>query len=217
MTRAVVTSVNVGKIEEVPHRGHLTRTGIFKRPVEHRVAVTADHFGDDVQADRKAHGGPDRVAYAYAGEDLQWWGEQLGRAVPAAAMGENLTTSHLDIAGASIGERWLIGSTVFEVAGLRTPCFKLAIRMGEPAFVKRFVDAGRPGAYLRVVQAGEVGAGDAIEVVQRPAHGVTMALLARAYHHDHSLASRLLAAPELAEDWREWAVEQEKRYLGRPT
>lgn len=204
---ARLESVNVGAIEEVSYRGRTETTAIFKRPTVDPVALTTDSFGPDQHADLSNHGGPDRVAYAYALEDLAWWAEQLGRPVPPGSMGENLTTSGLDVTNALIGERWAIGSAIVEVSSLRTPCFKLGIRMGIDAFSVQFSKARRPGAYLRVVRPGTVSVGDAIEIVSRPDHGVTMLTVADAYHRDHALASRLLDAPQLGGGWREWAAE----------
>lgn len=206
--QAVCRSVNIGAVEVVEHRGRPETTGIFKRPTDEPVEVTAEAFGADRQADRRAHGGPDRVAYAYAEEDLAWWTGELGRPVPPGSMGENLTTAGVDVTGALIGERWRIGTVLFEVAALRTPCFKLGIRMGIDAFSVQFAAARRPGAYLRVVEPGRLVMGDAIEVEHRPGHGVTMGVLADAYHRDRALAARLLDAPELSEQWRHWALEQ---------
>jgi MOSC domain-containing protein YiiM len=204
---AHVVSVNVGHVRHVEYRGRDETTAIFKEPTTGRVAVTTETFGSDEQADRVAHGGPDRVAYTYAVEDLQWWEQQLDRVVGPGSMGENLTTVGLDITNASIGEQWRIGSVVFEVAALRTPCFKLGIRMGIDGFSSQFARARRPGAYLRVVEPGDVGRDDTIDIVRRPDHGVTMVLVADAYHRDHSLAARLLDAPQLDDVWRAWAEE----------
>jgi MOSC domain-containing protein YiiM len=121
-------------------------------------------------------------------------------------MGENLTTSGIDVTGAVVGERWRVGDdVVLEVAAPRIPCFKLGIRMGDPRFQQRFARAERPGAYLRVVAEGTIGAGDAMTVEDRPAHEVTVALVARAYFVDKALARRLLDAPELSRGWRRWA------------
>ena len=106
--------------------------------------------------------------------------------------------------GAVIGEQWRAGSVLVEVSAPRIPCFKLGIRMGDGRFPQHFAEARRPGAYLRIVEHGEVGAGDPLVVVHRPAHGVTVALVATAYHDDHSLASRLRDAPELASFWQGW-------------
>ena len=205
---ARVVSVNIGRVREVPYLGRTETTAIFKEPTSASVTVTRDAFGDDRQADLSVHGGPDRVAYAYASEDLAWWASELGREVPPGSMGENLTTTGLDITNAVIGERWRIGTATFEVAALRSPCFKLGIRMGIPRFSTQFADAARPGAYLRVAVPGSLSVGDGVEVVHRPTHGVTMALLADAYHRDPTLAARLLDAPELSDEWRRWAEAQ---------
>jgi len=204
----VCRSVNIGVVEVVEHRGRRETTGIFKQPTAEEVVVTATTFGADVQADRRAHGGPDRVAYAYASEDLEWWADELGRPVPPGSMGENLTTEGLDVTGALIGERWRIGTVLFEVAALRTPCFKLGIRMGIRAFSSQFASAGRPGAYLRVIEPGRLSVNQPIRTDRRPDHGVTMAMLADAYHRDRAIAPRLLDAPELSDQWRQWALEQ---------
>ena len=133
--------------------------------------------GDD-QADRRVHGGPDKAVYAYAAEDTAFWEAELGRELGPGAFGENLTTEGLDVSGAVVGERWRIGDVELEVCQPRLPCAKLALRMGEPTMVKRFAQASRPGAYLRIVSEGSLGAGDAIEVVSRPEHGVTCGMSA---------------------------------------
>ena len=161
--------------------------------------------GDD-QADREVHGGPDKAVYAYAAEDLAWWGARLGRPVEPGTFGENLTTQDIDLADALVGERWSVGSAVLEVTQPRVPCYKLGIRMDDPRFPAAFAAAGRPGAYLRIVSAGSLQAGDPIRVLSRPDHGVTIGLVSRAYHSDHRLAARLLDAPELPEPWAHWAL-----------
>jgi MOSC domain-containing protein YiiM len=204
----LLLSVNVGRIETVAHHDRDVSTGIFKRPVTGRVATRGVNLDGDDQADRQVHGGPDRAVYAYAAEDLEWWADEVGRPLPAGSMGENLTTADVDVTNAVIGERWRIGSVVLEVAAPRTPCFKLGIAMGDGRFPPRFAAAGRPGAYLRIVEHGELGAGDAVTVTDVPAHGVTVALVAHAYHDDHSLAARLLTAPALGAGWPEWARRQ---------
>jgi MOSC domain-containing protein YiiM len=107
-----------------------------------------------------------------------------------------------------IGERWAVGSTVLEVAQPRLPCFKLGLRMGDPRFPKRFAAAGRPGAYLRVVREGDIGAGDGIEVVSCPAHGVTSALVSRALLREPQLLPAALRAPELPAGLRGWMLER---------
>ena len=128
--------------------------------------------GDD-QADRTVHGGPDKAVYAYAREDELWWAARLDREVPPGMFGENLTVEGVDVSGAVIGERWRIGAVELQVCQPRLPCFKLGLRFGDPQMVKLFAQAGRPGAYLRILAEGEIGAGDEVDITDRPSHGVT--------------------------------------------
>jgi MOSC domain-containing protein YiiM len=114
--------------------------------------------------------------------------------------GENLTTEGVDVSGAVIGERWRIGTVELEVAQPRLPCAKLGTRFGDLRMVRRFAEASRPGAYMRIVTEGELGAGDAIEVLSRPEHGITLAFVSDAILLDESLRERAGSAPELAED-----------------
>ncbi len=201
-------SVNVGRVESLEHHDRTVTTGIFKRSVAGRVATHGVNLDGDDQADRSVHGGPDRALYAYAAEDLEWWGDQLGTPMAAGTMGENLTTVDVDVTGAVVGERWRIGTVLLEVTAPRVPCFKLGIRMGDGRFPQHFAGAGRPGAYLRIIEHGELGAGDAIAIEDRPAHDVTVGLVAHAFHDDHSLAAKLLTAPALGAGWPEWARRQ---------
>lgn len=150
-------------------------TAIDKRPLYEPVVVKKLGVYGDVQVDRKHHGGADKAVYAYADEDASHFAAILGREISPGLFGENLRTSGLDVTGAVIGERWRIGETlVLEVTMPRTPCGTFARRMHEARWVKRFSDEGRPGAYLRVVRAGPVAAGDEVVVTARPAHGVTI-------------------------------------------
>lgn len=203
---ARVTSVNVGTVRSVEHRGRTVTTGIFKAPVAGRVTASGVNVVGDDQADRVNHGGPEQALYAYAAEDIDWWSQQVGRSLEPGTFGENLTTRGLDVNGALVGERWRIGNAVFEVTAPRIPCFKLGIRLGDGRFPQRFARAGRPGAYLRIAEPGDIGAGDLITVEHRPSHDVTVGLVARAYHDDRSLAEHLLEAPQLGAGWREWAL-----------
>ena len=180
-------------------------TGIDKRPASGRVRVFDHHVEGDSILDVANHGGPDKAAYAYAREDAAWWATELGRDVPPGSFGENLSTSGLDVTGAVIGERWAIGSAVFEVSCPRIPCRTFAGFWDVPRLIKWFTEVGRPGAYLRIYAEGDVGAGDAVEVVHRPAHGVTIGESFRALTGDHSLAPRLLEAPELPAEAHERA------------
>jgi MOSC domain-containing protein YiiM len=192
--------VNVGQPRQVSvRRGRPVMSAIGKAPVDGRVRVAGVNLTGDDQADRRVHGGPDKAVYAYASEDAAWWARELGRELPPGMFGENLTTQGVDVSGAVVGERWRVGTVELEVCQPRIPCFKLGLRFEDPRMVRRFGEASRPGAYLRIVREGELGAGDAIEVISRPEHGVTVALVSDAILRDDSLRAAAAAAPELAE------------------
>jgi MOSC domain-containing protein YiiM len=188
-------------------------TAIWKTPVEGRVAAHGVNLAGDDQADRSVHGGSDKAIYAYASEEIQQWESELHRDLGPAPFGENLTTAGLDVSGALVGERWRIGTTLLEVVQPRLPCFKLGLRIGDPGFLKRFVRASRPGAYLRIVGEGELGAGDPIEVdlASLPDHGVTMRLIFDAVLVDDALIPQVLDAPELLPSLREWLTSRLRR------
>lgn len=202
-----VISVNVGGLRPLQRRGRTVATGIWKEPVEGPVAVRGVSLDGDVQADPD-HGGHDQAVYTYALEDYDWWTEQLGRELAPGSFGENLLTGGVEVTGARIGERWRVGTTLLEVSSPRIPCWKLGAKLGDPGFVRRFGRAGRPGAYLRIVEEGEVAAGDPVEVVSRPEHAVTVGLLSHVYLDERERAPEVLDAPALPERWRRWATEQ---------
>ena len=192
----------------MPGGRRFVRSAIWKTPVDGRVSVRGVNLEGDEQADRRIHGGPDQAVYAYGAGELRAWEAELDRSVPPGTFGENLTIEGLEVSDARVGDRWAIGTTVLEAVQPRVPCAKLAFRMGDRAFLKRFAQAGRPGAYLRIVQEGELGAGDPVEVVRRADHDVTMRLMFRAYLLEPELAPRLLEAPGLTAEWRAWATER---------
>ncbi|GAB3185822.1 MOSC domain-containing protein YiiM [Micromonospora palomenae] len=195
-----LAAVNLGVVTEAEWAGDASgRTGIDKRPVDGPVLLRADGVAGDFIGERAHHGGPDQAVYAYAGEDAEWWSAELGRTVPPGGFGENLTTSAVDVTGAVIGELWAIGSAVLQVTKPRTPCTTFAGFWGVPDLIKRFTVRAAPGAYLRVLREGEVGAGDPVEVVDRPAHGVTIGEVFRAMNLEPELLPRLLDAVELPE------------------
>ena len=203
----MVLSVNLADVREIEWRGKQVRTGIWKLPAGGPVQATALGLEGDVQADRRVHGGVDMAIYAYAREDVEWWEGELGRELEFGVFGQNLDTRGVDVSGALVGERWSVGETLCEVSAPRIPCFKLGRRMDDPRFLKRFAQARRPGAYLRVIEPGLIAAGDAIAVVERPDHDVSVRLVAEALEHDRSLAPRLLAAQALPAKVRAWAEE----------
>jgi MOSC domain-containing protein YiiM len=153
-------------------------TAIDKRPVEGRVLLQRLGLAGDVQCDRKHHGGVHAAVYAYADEDAAWWAGELDREITPGLFGENLRTAGIDVTGAEIGEHWQIGppgeGVLLEVTSPRTPCRTFADRMAEPRWVKRFTVKNAPGAYLRVLEAGSVAAGDEVRVVHRPGHGIVI-------------------------------------------
>ena len=189
-----------------PTPGRIGSTGIVKLEVEGPVTAGALGLERDLQADTQHHGGVDKALYAYAEHEAQAWAAQLGRAVPPGLFGENLRVAGVGTTDAVIGETWRIGAeVVVEVTMPRTPCATFAHRMGEPRWVRRFTEAGLVGAYLRVREAGTLRAGDEIEVLERPAHGLTVgqvfrglspadARLLRRTHEDGTLT---LAEPVL--------------------
>jgi MOSC domain-containing protein YiiM len=202
---ARVVSVNTGRARDAEWAGRLKRTAIDKRPSAGPVAVGRLGLAGDEQADKVDHGGCEQALYTYAREDLDWWVERVGRELPSGTFGENITTGGLDITGALIGEVWRLGSAVVQVTSPRIPCAVLAGWMDERRWVKRFADAGRTGAYLRVLEEGRVGAGDPVEVLARPATRVTVAESVTAYYGDVELMRRLLLVEGRSSKWDEIA------------
>ena len=215
ITRGKVLSVNVGLPREFEYNGRPARSAIWKSPVAGRVAARGVNLAGDDQADRGAHGGPDKAVYAYAVEDLGWWAQQLGRPLQYGGLGENLTTEGIAVNEALVGERWAIGTTVLEVSEPRVPCWRLGVRMNDKLFPRRFTEALRPGAYLRILVEGDVGAGDEIQVLERPDHELTVRDVLRIYAFDRQEVGRLLAIPGMSESWRRWAEQYLQETRGR--
>ena len=205
--RGKLISVNVGKPREFDFNGRPARSAIWKTPVSGRVAARGVNLEGDDQADREAHGGPDKAIYAYAMEDARWWEQEVGRPFLYGEFGENLTTEGIDASGALVGERWEIGTTLLEVSQPRIPCWRLGVRMNDPLFPRHFADAMRPGAYLRIVREGILGEGDPIRVVEKPDHGVKVVDVFRIYFRERDQVASLLTVPALSESWKNWARE----------
>jgi MOSC domain-containing protein YiiM len=201
VTDARVISVNVGRSRDAEWAGRLRRTAIDKRPVAGPVDVGWLGLAGDEQADTQNHGGREQALYVYAREDLDWWVERLSRELANGMFGENVTTSGLDITGALIGEVWQLGTVVVQITAARIPCVVFAGWLDERQWVRRFADAGRPGAYLRVLQEGTVRAGDGIEVISRPAERVTLAEAMAAFYGDADLMRRLLRVEGRGGQW----------------
>jgi MOSC domain-containing protein YiiM len=197
-----ILTVNVGHAVDAAWAGRIKRTAIDKQPVSGRVPVRPLGIGDDEQADHEHHGGADQAVYAYAREDLDWWQERLGRDLRNGIFGENLTVMGLDVNGAMIGERWQVGGALLEVTSPRVPCGVFRNWMNEKGWAKRFTEAERTGAYFRVIEEGEVAAGDPAVIEHRPEDGVTVTQSFHAYHGDQDLMRRLLKVPGLSEKWQ---------------
>ncbi len=203
---ARITSVNVVHALVPDPRGDLDETAIDKRRTADRVAVTPAADGGvglagDQVVDIRHHGGRDQAVYAYATEDQAWWAAELGRDLAPGSFGQNLDTEGLDVTGAVVGERWQVGDDglLLEVTSPRIPCTTFQGFMAEPHWVKRFTEHGAPGAYLRVVRSGTVGAGDLVTVLDRPAHGVTIGDVFVLRSTDSARLQRLLdEQPDLA-------------------
>jgi MOSC domain-containing protein YiiM len=193
-----VISLNVGRPRLVIDRGREVSTGIFKSPVDGPVMLRQTNLDGDRQADLNNHGGMNKAVYAYPSEHYQFWrGELPGVELTWANFGENLTTEGLLESEARIGDRCRIGGAILKVAQPRIPCYKLGIRLSRDDMPKRFLASGRSGIYFSVVEEGLVSAGDAIEVIERDARGITVADVNRAFVHSRDnvdLLRRIVAA-----------------------
>lgn len=206
---ARLLSVNLGLPREFDFNGRRARSAIWKSPVTGRIRAHGVNLEGDDQADRKAHGGPDKAIYAYAAEDIRWWEQAAGRPFAYGEFGENLTTAGIEVNDALIGEQWEIGATLLEVSQPRIPCWRLGVRMNDPLFPHRFADARRPGAYLRIVREGDLGVGDEIRIVDKPNHNVSVGDVFRIYFGDRDPGQieRLLTVPQLSQGWKGWATD----------
>ena len=161
-----------------------------------------DGLEGDAIGDPAAHGGEDKAVYAYSQDDVEWWEGELDRRLEEGFFGQNLTLAGMEASAAVVGELWSVGGAVLEVSGPRLPCFKLAARVGDRGFEKRFGRARRPGAYLRVVREGELAPRDPVEVSERPEHGVTVTMASRAVLGEKELRAQVLEAPQLQQSLR---------------
>ncbi|MBV8491427.1 MAG: MOSC domain-containing protein [Candidatus Eremiobacteraeota bacterium] len=206
---SVVESVNVGRPQEVVWNRQAFTTAIVKRPVTGRVSIAGVNVEGDDQADRTVHGGVDKAVYAYALEDYEWWSAAHGISFEPGLFGENLTLRGVDLSACLIGERWRIGSALLEVSEPRIPCYKLAYRMNEAGFVKKFGQALRPGSYFRILEEGDVAAGDRATIEYRPAsHEVSVYEVMRVRLFARNEKRKLANVQGLSEDWRAWALEE---------
>jgi MOSC domain-containing protein YiiM len=201
-------AVSLAKARQVEHNRGLVSTGIFKQPVARRAQVGVLGLAGDVQVDRENHGGPDKALYAYSVENYRHWEQELGRAAPFphGQFGENLTVDDLPDEAVHIGDVFRIGGILAQVTQPRVPCFKLGIKMGDPKFVAVFRHSGRVGFYLRVLEGGEIGAGDPIFRVGEDAARINIrdAMLAvNKGPRQREFIDKVLGVPALSFAWRE--------------
>jgi MOSC domain-containing protein YiiM len=208
-------SVNTGLPRDVTWHGKSVTTGIFKQPVEGRVALTAVNLDGDRQADLTVHGGERKAVYCYPIEHYDYWKRELpGRELPTAMFGENFTTAGLTEDSVHLGDRFSVGSAQVVVTQPRLPCYKLGVRFQSDDMVRRFLASGRTGFYVAVSREGDVGAGDDITLLSRDAHAVPISEITRLYvakaytTDDLASARRALRVEALPESWKEYFGER---------
>ncbi len=208
-------SVNTGLPREVLWHGIQVTTGIFKQPIEGRVALRKLNLDGDRQADLTVHGGEHKAVYCYPLAHYGYWREELpGQALPMGAFGENFTTDGLLEDSVHIGDRFSVGSAEVIVTQPRLPCYKLGVRFQSDDMVKRFLASGRTGFYLAVTREGEVGADDDIKTTNRDPNGVPVSEITRLYiakryaHDDAASVHRALRVAALPESWKEYFRER---------
>lgn len=201
-------SVNVGLPREVTWKGRTVSTGIFKEPVSERVMVRSLNLDGDGQADLTVHGGIDKAVYVYPFEHYDFWQRELpDTELTLGNFGENFTTTGLREEEVNVGDRFRIGNLTLMVTQPRLPCYKLGIRFGRPDMVKRFMASGRTGFYFRVLQEGEVVAGDTLELVSRDNHNITVADITQLYVREENnpdLLHRAAQLEALPQSWRDY-------------
>jgi MOSC domain-containing protein YiiM len=201
-------SVNVGLPREVTWKGKTVGTGIFKEPVSKRVMVRLLNLDGDGQADLTVHGGLDKAVYVYPFEHYAYWRSELpDNDLPLGIFGENFTTTGLREEDVNIGDRFQIGTVRLMVTQPRLPCYKLGIRFGRPDMVKRFLASRRTGFYFRVLQEGEVGAGDTLELESRDDNNITVADITQLYvraEDNPELLHRAAQLEALPQSWRDY-------------
>ncbi|OKH42880.1 MOSC domain-containing protein [Calothrix sp. HK-06] len=201
-------SVNAGLPRQVTWNGKTVTTGIFKEPVSERVMVRSLNLDGDGQADLTVHGGVDKAVYIYPFEHYDYWrGQLLDTELPLGIFGENFTTTGLREEEVNIGDCFKIGNVKLMVTQPRLPCYKLGIRFGRADMVKQFLASRRTGFYFRVLQEGEVGAGDTLELVSRDENNVTVANITQLYVREQDNRELLYRATQLEalpKSWRDY-------------
>ncbi|MGB7218450.1 MAG: MOSC domain-containing protein [Vicinamibacterales bacterium] len=204
-----LVSVNTGLPREVTWREKSVTTGIYKQPVQGRVALRTLNLDGDRQADLTVHGGAHKAVYCYPFEHYAYWKTELpAKDLPLAIFGENFTTEGLLEDAVHLGDQFSVGSAQVIVTQPRQPCYKLGVRFQSDDMVRQFLASGRSGFYVAVTREGDVGAGDEIKVIARDPHAVTIAEIARLYiattygDDDRASVRRALRVAALPEGWK---------------
>jgi MOSC domain-containing protein YiiM len=205
-------SLNVGLPRQVTFRGELVTTGIFKEPIYHRTKLRKLNLDGDKQADLTVHGGVDKAVYSYPGEHYRFWQKELpDKYLSWGMFGENFTTEGLFEDNVNIGDQFQIGTAIVIVTQPRMPCYKLGVKFGRMDIIKRFLSSGLTGIYFKVLQEGEVGVGDVIELIRRDDNNVTVKDVVRIYTVDkddvHTM-ERAIKIKDLPDGWRSHFIEQ---------
>ena len=213
-----IVSLNVGMPREVMWHGRAVTTGIYKSPVNGRVALRALNLGGDGQADLSVHGGEYKAVYCYPLEHYDYWKKELpGRELPMGMFGENFTTDGMLEDSVHLGDRFSVGSAEVVATQPRLPCYKLGVRFQSDDMVRRFLASGRTGFYLAVTREGEVAAGDEIKVISREGNAVPVPEITRLYvakrYDDTDVKSlrRALRVAALPDSWKEYFRERLQR------
>ena len=203
---ARLVSINIGLPRDIRWRGKTVHTGIWKSPVLGRVTVRKLNIDGDGQGDLGGHGGVNRAVMVYQLDSYRYWERELSRNnFSYGQFGENFTVDGLPDVEVSIGDRYRIGTALFEVSQPRVTCYRLGIRMDEPQMAALVVAHHRPGFYFRVLEEGQVGAGDEIvKVADGPEHMSVAEMDALLYLPEHApeQLERALRIPALSEGWR---------------
>ncbi len=211
-------SVNVGLPRVVRSNGDSVTTGIFKEPVAGRVMLRTLNLDGDRQADLSVHGGPSKAVYVYPAEHYDYWQRELPEMeLPWGMFGENFTATGLAESELNIGDQFRVGSALVMVTEPRMPCYKLGIKFCRPDIVKRFLASERTGFYFAVLQEGEVGAGDPIELIKRNEGSVKVSEITRLYTTDKrntELLRRAIKVEALPESWKSYFQHRLEKLIG---
>jgi MOSC domain-containing protein YiiM len=210
-----ILSVNVSLPKELDYEGQKVRTGIFKEPVEGRVRLRTLNLDGDKQADLTVHGGPDKAVYAYPIEHYEYWRRLFTNIEMSNGMfGENLTVDGLKESEVSIGDVFQIGTSKVIATQPRMPCYKLGVKFGRMDILKMFLASGRSGIYFKVLEEGEVGAGDTIEQIRKDPNGITISDVVRLYASDKENIKMMQLAVKVEpfpDGWKHYFLEKIKR------